>query len=100
MRRIRVLSVGVVLAAAVSALSGLPATAGTAVTPSTASGTISRADGASPQGIIVLARCFEEFRGQYVPDSARAAADGTYTVSVPECDEGAAMVEYHDPRGT
>jgi hypothetical protein len=74
---------------------------------STVSGTVSRADGRSPEGIEVVTRCNG---GLVSPDptyTTTVAADGSYslpTPALPSADPYArcssTLVEFHDPTGT
>lgn len=69
----------------------------------TASGIVTRADGASPEGVVVTSRCSEEFFLDGPSFTATAAADGSYTVTLPDpslCENGSATVDFRDPTGT
>jgi len=97
----RLVAGSVVFAAVAATGATAPATADT---PSTISGTVSRADGGSPEGIVVVTRCNSD---EVFPDegttTTTAAADGSYSFTDPavppdgEC-EGL-LVEFHDPTG-
>jgi len=88
-----------VVFAAVAA-TGATAPAG-ADTPSTISGTVSRADGASPAGIVVATRCDDESTWPWeLSTTTTAAADGSYSLPNPAGSECASVfVEFHDPSG-
>jgi hypothetical protein len=77
----------------------------TADTPSTISGTVSRADGDSPEGIVVATRCNSDDVPLTELSSTTAGADGSYSLPNladlgPTSDCTSVLVEFHDPTGT
>jgi hypothetical protein len=88
----------VVIATVAATGSTAPASADT---PSTISGTVSRADGGSPEGIVVATRCNDENTWPWeLSTTTTAAADGSYSLPNPAGSECASVfVEFHDPTG-
>ena len=68
---------------------------------STISGTVARADGGSPEGIVVATRCDDESTWPWeLSTTTTAAADGSYSLPNPAGSQCASVfVEFHDPSG-